>query len=149
MENKYIFKSNIVLHKPKFQELSFREEYMKDENTMSYNNKYGGAIGFPKSIWKEWYERWILDESGKHFYRYLLDISNHRFVGDIAYYLDESQNIYICSVVICDKFRGKGYGTQGLKLLFQSAKDNGIKYLYDNIDIDNKSSICLFKKMDL
>ena len=67
-------------------------------------------------------------------------------MGDVAYYLDQIQNIYICSVVVHAKFRGKGYGTQGLKLLFKSAKDNGIKYLYDNIDIDNESSIRLFKQ---
>lgn len=139
-------KNDVILHKPKFQELSFREEYMQDKDTMSYNNKYGGAVGFPKNKWEEWFKRWMLDESGKHFYRYLLDVKNHQFVGDVAYYLDQSQNIYICSVVVLAKFRGKGYGTQGLKLLFQSAKDNGIKYLYDNIDIDNKSSIRLFKQ---
>lgn len=110
MKTEYISQNDVILYKPKFQELSFREEYMKDENTMSYNNKYGGAIGFPKDRWTEWFNRWILDESGKHFYRYLLDINQRQFVGDIAYYLDLNQNTYICSVVICSQFRSKGYG---------------------------------------
>lgn len=38
-----------------------------------------------------------------------------------------------------------GYYTIGLRLLSQSAKNNGVKCLYDNIDINNKSAIRLFK----
>ena len=46
-------------------------------------------------------------------------------------------------IIIYSKYRHYGYGKQGLELLCKIAKDNGIKYLYDDIAIDN-SAIKLF-----
>jgi len=46
-------------------------------------------------------------------------------------------------VVIHAPFRGKGYGRQGLRLLCEAAKKNGITELYDDIAIDN-AALALF-----
>ncbi len=40
---------------PRLEDLWFREEFMSDEATMSYNKKWGGTIAFPKANWEEWY----------------------------------------------------------------------------------------------
>ena len=43
------------------------------------------------------------------------------------------------------KHRGKGFGKQGLQMLCEAAKENGVSTLYDDIAIDNPA-IRLFLK---
>lgn len=128
----------IKLYKPNIDELWFKEKMMSDESTMSYNH---GTIAFPVSKWDAWYQRWMRDD--KRFYRYICD--ENTFVGEVAYYLDLEREIYIADVIIYAPYRGKGYGHEGLSLLCEYAKNNGIKELYDDIAIDNPS-INLFLK---
>lgn len=139
------FMSQISLHKPIFEELTFRQHLMADEKTMSYNHAYGGTIEFPKERWKSWYERWLDDTSGKRFYRYLKEEETGQFVGEVAYHFDEEQGNYICDVIVLDQFRGNGYGKQGLQLLCKAAKVNGLDGIYDEIAINNLS-VQLFLK---
>lgn len=39
------------LYKAKLEDLRFREKYMSDKETMSYNRAWGGTISFPESRW--------------------------------------------------------------------------------------------------
>ena len=133
----------VDLYTPQYEDLWFREMLMSDEATMSYNLAYGGTIDFPESIWMDWYERWVQNTDGKRFYRYLRN-GNQKFVGEIAYYYDGER--YITSVIICSRYRGKGYGREGLRLLCEEAKKRGIEELYDDIAIDNPA-ITLFLQM--
>lgn len=64
------------------------------------------------------------------------------FLGEIAYHFEEGR--YLCDVIHA-KYRNQGYGSQGLDLLCESAKKNGIQVLYNNILLDNPS-IHLFIK---
>lgn len=120
---------------PMFEELSFREEFLKDEKTMAYNHK---TIDFSKDKWEDWYDRWLINTNGKRFYRYIQEYSGH-YVGEAAYYYDEERNIYLISILIIDSKRGLGYGKHALKLLINEAKKNGINEIYDDIAIDNTS----------
>jgi len=135
-----LFDLPLEIYKPKIDDLWFKAQLMSDEETMLYNHKYGGAIAFPKSKWKEWYDRWMNNEN--KFYRYLKDVNNN-YVGEIAYYCDDGKTM--CSVIIIAKERGKGYGTLALNMLCDIAKSNGVTELYDDIAIDNHS-INLFLK---
>lgn len=128
----------IKLYKPKIEDLWFKEKMMSDKDTMSYNH---GTIAFPVSKWVAWYQRWMRDD--KCFYRYICD--ENTFVGEVAYYLDLERGIYIADVIVYAPYRGKGYGYEGLSLLCEYAKNNGIVELYDDIAIDNPS-ISLFLK---
>lgn len=67
------------------------------------------------------------------------------FVGEVAYHFDLDSKSWLTNVIIYAKYRHKGYGTEGLKLLCQVAKENGISELYDDIAIDN-SGISIFLK---
>lgn len=129
----------LILYIPKLEDLWFREEFMNDPYTMSYNNAYGGTISFPKEKWGDWYDKWIINHENKRYYRYLLNSETNEFVGEIAYHLDYTRNIYIADIIICAKYRGRGYGTKGLDLLCRAAKDNGLTILYDDIAADNPS----------
>ena len=128
----------IKLYKPNINELWFKEKMMSDDDTMSYNH---GTIAFPESKWDSWYQRWMMED--KHFYRYICN--DDTFVGEVAYYLDLEREIYITDVVVYAPYRGKGYGHQGLSLLCETSKNNGVMELYDDIAIDNPS-INLFLK---
>lgn len=137
--------SNIILYKPLLKELDFRQKLMSDEKTMAYNHAYGGTIPFPKECWSEWYKKWIEDTSGKRFYRYIWSIEQTQFVGDVAYHYDENRGCYMCDVVICDEYRGKGFGRQGLLFLCNEAKRRNVPCLYDDIAGDNSSIELFFK----
>lgn len=137
--------STVILHRPALEELSFRRSLLSDPDTMAYNRAWGGTIDFPRERWADWYKRWLEDASGARFYRYLYDPQLDTFVGEAAYHLDEELGGYICDVIVSARYRGRGYGTQGLGLLCQAAKANGVPRLLDNIAVDNPS-VSLFRK---
>ena len=129
----------LCLYKPTLDELWFRQELLSDPDTMSYNNAWGGVISFPKNEWQDWYDYWFAEKGDKRFYRYLLNTDTNQFVGEAAYHFDDSRSIYICDIIVHDKYRGNGYGTEGLLLLCEATKENGIDILYDDIAADNPS----------
>ena len=135
----------IKLYKPKLDDLWFREKMLLDHDTMSYNDKWGGTIPFPKDEWKDWYDYWIINNEGLRFYRYLLNDDNE-FVGEIAYHYDKERKAYMSNVIIYSKYRNRGYGKEGLIQLIESAKENSIEVLYDDIAVDNYSGQRLFMK---
>ena len=127
----------LTLYTPKYEDLWFRQMFMSDEETMSYNHAWGGTIPWPEEAWGAWYEYWIENPEGKRFYRYLVDMESDEFVGEIAYHYDERRNINVADIIVYAKYRGKGFGKQGLEMLCEAAKNNGVEVLYDDIAIDN------------
>ena len=131
--------------KPDLEDLWFRESMMADIETMSYNDAWGGTIPFPKEDWEEWYTLWVRNSGQERYYRYLKDDANKVFVGEISYHFDKLRNIYICDVIIKAEFRKQGFGTQGIQLLCEAAKANGVEVLYDDIAADNPSAHLFLK----
>ena len=131
--------------KPELEDLWFRESMMADIETMSYNDAWGGTIPFPKEDWEEWYTLWVRNSGQERYYRYLKDDVNKVFVGEISYHFDKLRNIYLCDVIIKAEFRKQGFGTQGIQLLCEAAKANGVEALYDNIAADNPSAHLFLK----
>lgn len=129
----------LSLYKPSIDDLYFRQELLSDSETMSYNEKWGGTIEFPREKWIDWYKKWILMEDGLHYYRYLFDECTSNFVGEVSYHYSEEDAKYLCDVIIISKYRNRGYGSKGLYLLCKAAKENGVEVLYDDIAIDNPS----------
>lgn len=133
----------IDLYIPQYEDLWFRKMFMNDETTMSYNHAWGGIIDFPESDWADWYDCWVKNPEDKRFYRYLKNKSDE-FVGEIAYHYNGKE--YIANVIVYARYRGLGYGKEGLRLLCEIAKAEGIEFLHDNIAIDNPA-ISMFLKM--
>ena len=131
--------------KPELEDLWFRESMMADIETMSYNDAWGGTIPFSKEDWEEWYTLWVRNSGQERYYRYLKDDANKVFVGEISYHFDKLRNIYICDVIIKAEFRKQGFGTQGIQLLCEAAKANGVEVLYDDIAADNPSAHLFLK----
>ena len=135
----------LTLYLPSYDDLWFREEMLSDEETMSYNHAYGGTIDFSKKKWDKWFDKWIINPGNERYYRYLLS-ENSEFIGEIAYHYDSELNGYVANVIIHFKYRGKGYGTLGLELLTNAARENGIDILYDDIAIDNPATSIFLKQ---
>lgn len=129
----------IILHRPALEELSFRQAILSDPETMAYNHAWGGTIDFPRARWADWYGRWVEKPGGQRFYRYLYDPEAEKFVGEAAYHWDREMEAYLCDVIVAASCRGRGYGSQGLALLCEAAKANGVARLWDNIALDNPS----------
>ncbi len=135
----------ICLYTPKIDELSFRQSLLADEATMAYNAEWGGALSFPRENWEGWYDRWVKNAAGKRFYAYLYSEEEKGFVGEAACHWDEESGRYMLDVIVHDRFRGKGYGTQGLMLLCEKCCEMGCGEVYDHIALGNES-VRLFLK---
>lgn len=129
----------LVLYCPKPEELNYREKWLSDPDTMSCNHACGGTIAFPPERWADWYARWVEDGTGERFYRYLRHEPGGKFVGEVAYHYDGGFGAYVCDVLVSARHRGRGFGRQGLALLCEAARGDGVKRLMDNIAIDNPS----------
>ena len=145
---------NIELVIPKLNQYSYEQKLESDPKIMSYNAGYDvsyfgyhyntGCIDFPKEKWQDTYNSRI--ENNK-FFAYILDEDLKQFVGYVNYHYNKSDDRYECGVLIEDKYRGKGYSTKALKLLCEEAKNNGIKTLYDNFEIDRDNTLKVFEKV--
>ena len=103
-----------------------------------------GCIDFPKEKWQDTYNNRI--ENNK-FFAYILDEDLNQFVGYVNYHFNKNNDRYECGILIEDKYRGKGYSTEALKLLCESAKNNGIKSLYDSFELDRDNTLKAFEKV--
>ena len=133
----------LELYKPTLEDLWFRQKMLEDDETMSYNAHWGGAVPFPEEDWKDWYDHWVINNEDNRFYRYVKDGDN--FIGEIAYHFDKTYNGYVANVIVYAKYRNRGYGTEALNMLCEAVKESGASVLYDDIAIDNPA-ISLFLK---
>ena len=131
----------ITLYKPKLEELTFKQELLRDPKTMDFNMEYGGTIDFNQESWASWYNYWLINHDNKRFYRYIKQ--DNLFIGEVAYHYEDEK--FLIDVIIMAKYRGLGYGAIALKLLEEEALKNGINELYDTVGINNPG-INLFLK---
>lgn len=143
MDNSVIGSQDLTMYRPARDELDFRQRLLSDPATMAYNHASGGTIAFPPERWPEWYARWMECETGERFYRYLRREADGAFVGEVSYHYDEDLRMFLCDVLVAAQYRGFGHGGQGLALLCEAAKGNGLTQLCDNIAADNPS-VALF-----
>lgn len=124
---------------PSLEQLEFRQSLLNDAETMAFNQKWGGVVGFPRQKWASWYERWILNAEQEKFYRYVFASEQHCFVGEAAWHFSREDGAYLIDILIHSQYRGRGYGGQTLDLLCRRAREQGIAELRDGIALDNPS----------
>lgn len=146
--------NNIYLKVPNIEDLKYRQMWMMDSKTMSYNvgfdinlkgyDKNTGTIFKDDEEMKKWFGNWINKEPD----RYLAQIYSSdelEPIGEIYYYLDG--DIHEMGILIQDKFRGKGYSYPALMELEKIAfEKNNINELSDMVPLDRVGALKVFKK---
>lgn len=145
---------NIELYIPLLEDYSYEQKIQNDPLTMSYNAGYDvdyygynygtGCIDFPKERWFITYNK---RKEEKCFFAYIKDNDLNEFIGYVNYHLNKIDNRYYCGILIEHKYRNKGYSKQALKLLLEKAKNDNIKELYDNFEINRDNTLNLFKSV--
>lgn len=144
----------VFLSVPNINDLHYRQEWMKEIGTMSYNAGYDldlkgydkktGIIVKTDAEIVEWYNNWI-NKGPDKFYAYIISVDESEPIGEVYYYLDNG--IHSMGIVIRDKYRGKGYSYLTLKELEEIAFErNNISELSDFIPSDRVGAINSFKK---
>ena len=142
---------NITLYVPNIEDYWYEQKIQSDPLSMSYNAGYDvsyygyhydtGCIDFPKEKWNESFEK---RENENRYFAYIKDNDINEYVGYVNYHYNKNSNRYECGIVIEYKYRGKGYSKKALKLLCDTARNNGIKELYDNFELDRNNILNVF-----
>lgn len=132
----------LIAVKPSYSNLEYRQIFLSDAQTMSYNTKWGGTIDSPRERWDVWYKKWVEEESDVRLYRLLFDGDTDRFIGEIAFYLEDEK--IMLHLLIYAPFRRCGYGKEGLEILCKLARKSGHSIVYDKIAKDNLGAQALF-----
>ena len=150
-----IYISSLKLFVPSIEELSYRKKLLSDPETMDYNkglklefkgyDNKTGCIDFKKSKWDDWHNGWINREPDR-YYAYLVEKNNNCPIGEVAIRFDKEKITHIISIIIEAKHQGKGYGSEGLKLLLEKAFfEFGLEKVTDEFPESRIAAVKLFK----
>ncbi len=116
----------------------FYVQMMTDPATMAYNAPWfppDGCIPEPEAEWQWLQESWIGKEPDR-FYAFLRRKGDGAFVGDVNYHHDPDQDWWDMGILIYAPERGKGYGSQGLRLLADRAfRVDGVPLLHNECQL--------------
>lgn len=144
----------LSIYIPELTDYWYEQKLLSDKLTMSYNAGYDvsykgyhydtGCIDFEEEKWQEKYNK---RKEENTFFAYLKDDIKNEFVGYINYQYNKQEKRYECGIVIEATKRGQNYAKEGLKLLCNYAKEQGIKSLYDSFELDRKNTLTVFEKI--
>lgn len=136
---------SVYLKVPTLEELKFTEMLLQDEETMSFNKKWGGTVSFPREKWESFYNEYVHNPEREYYHIYNLD---NQFVGEISYRSDEYFNSYMMNIKIMHKYRGNSHAIDALEVFLDYFfEDEKHKKISDNIAIDNIGAIKLMEKV--
>lgn len=143
--------NNICLYIPKLEDYWYEEKIESDLLTMNYNAGYDvsyygyhydtGCIDFPIEKWNSVFNK-RKDEN--RYFAYIKDNKINKYVGYVNYQYNKNNNRYECGILIESKYRNKGYSKIALKLLCNTAKEHGIKELYDTFELARSNALKVF-----
>lgn len=150
--------ARVILKVPSFEDIKYRQEWMKNPNTMGYNAGYKdltidgydyqtGIIDWNDGEMIDWYNRWINKEPDRYF-AYIYDVANDKIpIGEIYFYKNNDTTVYNIGILITDENRGKGYGFEALcelqKIAFEKYNASALS---DIIPENRIGAIKSFKK---
>lgn len=138
----------LELYIPKLEELWFYQKMLSHPETMSYNagwdvsydgyHRDTGCIDFTESEWAEWYHYWK-DHKSERFYAYLRRKRDGAWIGDVNVHYTPEEDWWDMGIVLYAPYRGKGYATEGLKLLLaQAFRVCGANRIHNNFEVARK-----------
>lgn len=118
---------------------AFRQALMADPATMHYNAPWfppDGTIPFPEDTWDAFLADWQNAEP-ERFVAYL-EREDGQLVGEVCWHGMGTG----MGIVILAKYRGQGYGAEGLQLLMDRAFSHPeIPYLENNFESDRDPAL--------
>ncbi len=146
-----VMRKDIKLYVPKLDEMEYRQIFLLQPGTMDYNKGYEinhenyhkdtGCIDFPKSQWESWYHLWV-NNKPNCFYAYIKRTEDSQFMGEVNIHYNQECEWYEMGIVIEEKYRGKGYSTDALRLLlkvaFEEYNANGV---HNNFEYSKHTAI--------
>ena len=114
------------LHIPDLTELWYRQKLLSDPDTMCFNRSSDncGCIDFPDDVSSDWYNYWI-NGFPMRYYAYVVRVSDGTFIGEVWLHKNEEivfyDDYYEMGIIIENKFRCVGYGSEALNLLLDVA----------------------------
>ncbi len=134
--------NGIYLKKPTYDELQYSKELWGCKKTMSFNDKWGGTVPFPKSMWQDFYNRYLIDTS-KNVYFHIYNLDN-TFVGEVSSRYLSDENTYTLNIKVKYEYRGNNHAFDALELYFTYLFNTiGANRIIDNVASDNIGAIKL------
>lgn len=82
---------------------------------------------------------------GKRFWMFAL-IRGGSIVGSVSLY-ERSKSVVSAGVEVFEGERGRGYGTDGLRLMIEKARELGFRAMLDQVSADNGPSKIMHEKL--
>ena len=144
----------LKLHTPAIKEMDYRQKLLADPDTMSYNRGQmldaegydcaTGCIDFPITDWRYWRDVWLWREPSR-FSAYILDEDSGEFVGEACYFYDMESDACGTGVIIEARHRGRGYGTEALRLLADRAfLQPDVDRLFVELPADRENAVRMY-----
>jgi len=154
LEREKIEFSKVYLHVPEFEELDYYTKLLKDPETMNYNAGYNLNLdGYDyetgcilKCDLEKWYKKLMVDKN--RFFAYIVRKEDNVPIGYVNFHFNENYLKHCCGIVIENKYRGKGYASDALKLLCDKAfNEYNINSLVDDIPYNRSDALRLFTNL--
>ncbi len=108
---------------PELNELNYRKKLLEHKGTMAFHH---GTIPFPKEEWQEFYHEWVNQDQAQKYFAYIYCGGCEDFTGMVSYCYDEELKGHVIDVLIEKSRRRCGYGTSGIRLMKDVARQNQI-----------------------
>lgn len=119
--NRVIEGESIDLHNPRLSELWYREKLYRDEKTMAFAENCKHEIDqWPPKDTQELKE-WFIDNNSNmsNFYSYIIHKESRVPIGEVAIYYHTEFNKYMIHIIVEDRYRHRGFGTEAVSLLLE------------------------------
>lgn len=144
----------LKLHVPGLRDMEHRQRWLAQPETMSYNRGQTfdadgydlatGCIDFPIADWRYWRDVWLFREPSRYS-AYLLDEDSGAFVGEVCYFYDMESDRHGAGVLIAAEHRGRGCGTEGLRLLVDRAFAHPeVESLFVDLPLERENAVRMY-----
>lgn len=122
---------------PELAEMKYRKKLLEHEGTMAFHH---GTIPFPEEKWQEFYDQWVGQDPSDRYFAYIYCGGCEDFTGMVSYRYDENEKGHVVDVLVEKKRRHTGYGTSGIRLLQNVAKQQQISRFIAPVEKGNDAA---------
>ncbi len=143
----------VELRIPILEDMKYRQKWMMDDDTMSYNagmecfipgyNYETGTIEKNDEEIKNWFDKWVGQDNKYFAYIYIKEIEEP--IGEVYFYKDNDK--YKMGILIINDYRGRGFSEPALKELMKVAfLDYKVSELTDTFPVSREAAMHVFKR---